>query len=151
MPGFHFQEAKGYTEKCTFRIVSPERIARVPTHQLDPGLDVDRILGIVSVCFPARPFIHSSCFQTQNRRLRAPGTSSQSHSLPWGHRARVGRWAGKPPSCSAWPHTGVSRVCLKFGLRLNTEPAKLSLCFALAILETSLSLFPWLQPGRGGE
>lgn len=52
MPGFHFEELKGHTGKCTLELCSLERIGWAPIHRLDPGLDVDRISGIVSVFFP---------------------------------------------------------------------------------------------------
>lgn len=116
MPGFHFQEAKGYTEKCTFRIVSPERIAQVPTHQLDPGLDVDRILGIVSVCFvlPCPP-LHSFVLFPNTKQT----TESSWHKLtvplsPLGSQGKGGK-VGRETSLmfSLATHrslTGVSQI-----------------------------------------
>lgn len=77
--------------------------------------------------------------------MKLPASSSQSG--PQGKEGKVGR---KPHTCSAQTQWGCGRgstVCLKFGLRVHEGSAKTSLYFALAVLESSLSLLAGLKPG----
>lgn len=41
---------KGHIEKCTLELYSLERMGWASIQELDLGLDLDRILGIISVC-----------------------------------------------------------------------------------------------------
>lgn len=78
---------------------------------------------------------------------------SQPHSLSLASQGKCGKVDRKICIHSAWPQVGcgrASKVYLNFGLRRNREPAKPSVCFAPAVLETSLSM-SWPKAGGGGE